>query len=367
MIYYWIVFIFLALTVMLLPDNQFSLKRGVRAEFIIFGIFCSLLLIIFAGFRKESNDYQSYLEIFNIVPDLSTLSKSWIKKSELNVEYGYILLNSIIKLFSNNIVVFMTIVAFISVGTNFYVIKIISPFIFVSILLYFVHPFLLKETIQIRQGIASALVLLALYFYSEKKVFKSLCIIIIGASFQSVAYCCLFFLPFAKIQFKPRMTIMILIFIVIASFIFSGKELLDLIVNYFQLPDSIMYYFGWEIYDYKLGLFSPVLLKQVFFLSLMIINKDELLQSFKHFNVLYNFYFFAILWYIYFNEFAIIAARVSNILNVGEFILIPMLISISKPSNRFLFIIIIVFLSSVILFLNTQNPMVFPYKNIFLK
>lgn len=359
---YWCIFLFLLILALSYTANIKLQSIDVKIQMLFYTLFAFICLVFFAGFRLESNDYENYLEIFKEIPNLSKISSKFFFDNSLNVEYGFVFLNSLVKTLTNNVVFFMLIIALIAVSLNFYVILKISPFIFLSIVLYYVHPFLLKETIQIRQGLASALVLLAIYY--NKKTYKFILFILLAASIQSTAYVCLLFSPLVFKEYKVKWLILILFFTFGFSTIFSGKQFLDLVLTFMQLPNGIMYYLGWDIYDFKLGFFSPVLLKQLFILFFLFLKKIELSNRFDHFTVLFNFYFISILWYIYFNDFAIVAARVSNIMSVGEIILIPMLLTTLNLRNQTISYILVLLLCGLILFLNLQSSMIFPYKNV---
>lgn len=365
MVFYWLIYFFLVFFSLIFPTRQQSGNRIFKLNYFFFVILLYFILVFFAGFRTESNDYSEYEEIYNSIPPLNKLSLQWILNKDINVEYGYIYLNSFLKLFSNYVVFLMVFVASISVGINLYVIKKLSSYVFLSIILYFVHNFILKDTIQIRQGLASALILLGLYNYNKRIVFCLL--ILIAASIQSTAYICFLPLLFSNFRFTNKQLLTTLLLVLLLTLFFSGIQLINKILQFVNLPDSIMSYFGWDIYNFKLGLLSPVLIKQVSFFFVMLNYKDELNEKFLHFNVMFNFYFFSIIWYIYFNDFAIIAGRVTNLLSVGEIILIPMLISILSKKNKFIVYIILIGYAGLILYMNLRSDNVFPYNNILFK
>jgi hypothetical protein len=365
MVFYWLIYFYLVFIGLIFPTQQQNGDRIFKLNYFFFVIVLYFTLVFFAGFRTESNDYSGYEEIYNTIPPLNKLTLQWILNKDINVEYGYIYLNSFLKLFSNNVVFLMLFVASISVGLNVYVIKKLSPYVFLSIILYFVHNFIVKDTIQIRQGLASALIFFGLYNYNRRIVFCLL--ILIAGSIQSTAYICFLPLLLSNFHFTKKQLITTLLIVLLLSILFSGRQLLDKVLQFVNLPDSVMYYFGWDIYDFKLGLLSPVLIKQTCFFLVMLKYKEELNEKFEHFNIMFNFYFFSIIWYIYFNDFAIIAGRVTNLLSVGEIILIPMLISILSKKNKLNVYMLLIVYAGLILYMNLRSDNVFPYNNIFFK
>ncbi len=354
---YWLFFIIICFFALLV-----IFKISKFETFLIF-ILAIFSLILFCGLRTESNDYDGYREIFSQVPSMVDLSYEWIISKSVNVEYGFIILSSFIKLFSNNVVCLMLVVASMSIILNSYVIWKLSPYVFLSLLLYFSHNFILKETIQIRQGLASAIILYG--FYKQNNKLLVFLLVMVAGSIQSSAYLVFIPLYFAYKNITNNQYYMILITVIILTVIFSGRHLFESILNLFGLPDSISGYLGWEEHDFKLGFFSPILIKQILIFSVLLYFRNQLKDKFRYFNFIFNFYFFSTLWYIYFNDFAIIAGRVSNLFSVGEIILIPMLITILLPRQRIYLYLSIIGLGAITLFFDLNSGSVFEYKNIF--
>lgn len=354
---YWLFFtiiVFLSLLVI------FKIKKIETFSLFILAI---LFLILFCGLRTESNDYDGYKEIFSQVPSFANLNYEWLISKSINVEYGFIILSSFIKLFSSNVVYLMLVVAALSIFLNSHVIWKVSPYVFLSLLLYFSHNFILKETIQIRQGLASAIILYAFY-KNNNKLFVVLLVMLAG-SIQSSAYLTFVPLYFAYKNITNKQYYLIFIIFIFLTFIYSGRHLFESVLNLFGLPDSISGYLGWEEHDFKIGFFSPILVKQILIFSVLLYFRNQLKDKFVHFNFFFNFYFFSTLWYIYFNDFAIVAGRVSNLFSVGEIILIPMLITVVLPRQRIYLYFSMIVLGAITLFLDLNSGSVFEYKNIF--
>lgn len=354
---YWTIFTFIVLISFLV---FFRLSKIVKFYFFSFLV---IVLILFSGLRTESNDYDGYREIFNQVPTLFNLSINWFISKSVNVEYGFIILSSFVKIFSNNIVLFMLIVSTLSLFLNSYVIWKTSPYVFLSLLLYFSHNFILKETIQIRQGLASAIILYAFYKHINKRLVNFL--IILAGSIQASAF--LVFIPiyFSYKKLSNKVYLLTFVFFLVFTFLYSGRHLFEGVLNLFGLPSSISGYLGWEEHDFKIGFFSPILIKQLFIFLILLYNRNKLQERYSHFNILLNFYFFSSIWYIYFNDFAIIAGRVSNLFSIGEVLLIPMVISICASRYRFYLYFSVIILAAVTLYLDLSSGLVFEYKNVF--
>jgi hypothetical protein len=201
-------------------------------------------------------------------------------------------------------------------------------------------------------------------YYNNR--FKSIILILFATSIQSTAAIALPFLFLNKIVFKKNTTYYyILAFVFLLSIIYSGRNAFEYVMNMMSLPPSITVYFGWEEFDYNLGYINPILIKQIIVSVLLIKNRHALINKFPHFIMMFNYYMFSTLWYMYFNDFAIIAGRISNLLSIGEVILFPMLISISNKNIRSYIYITIILYSTVILMLNLNSGKIFPYQSVF--
>lgn len=363
MIPFWLLFFFLVTLTLVFPN--FSQKNKIfNINAYLFVFFSISILVFFAGFRYGSNDYSGYVDIYKEIPKINNLDKAWFENNFLNVEIGFIYFSGILKLFSENSFILFFFVALISVGLNIWAIKRISPYVYLSILLYFVYNFLLKDTIQIRQGLASSFVLASFIYHSNRK--RSIILLLGAISFQATAIVALLLMFFSRLKFKSNKSYYLIIGSTFCmSVFFSGRRLFEFLMTILDLPLSLTVYFGWDEFDYNLGFFSPILVKQLIILYFLILYRYTLEQKFESFLILFNYYFFSTLWYIYFIDFAIVAGRISNLLSIGEIILVPMLISIfSRPTRNTLYILAIIY-SALVLFLNLSSGKIFPYQTIF--
>src|SRR5574340_297309 len=111
--------------------------------------FCSLVLLtLFAGLRSYVGpDQATYEDIFLEVPSIFEWSDNWDSLKDIHGEYGYLLVNSIVKLCANNSALLFIVIALIAVSINIYSYYKYSPYVLLSIFIYFTHIFLYKEMI----------------------------------------------------------------------------------------------------------------------------------------------------------------------------------------------------------------------------
>ncbi|RZL68824.1 MAG: EpsG family protein [Pedobacter sp.] len=177
------------------------------------GYFSLITLICFFGFRFEcDNDYDNYVGIFENTPSLSTGINSVLTYGLLvGVELGYCLVSAAFKTLSfspQSIFIFSAAVTFILIHKCFSKLAIYPG---TSMLLYFSQFFSLPF-IQMRFGIAMAIVLLACYRLFVGKTVQYWLLILIGCLFHISALggIAVFFFFIIKWDSKPRLILLVI-------------------------------------------------------------------------------------------------------------------------------------------------------------
>ena len=117
------------------------------------------ILILFTAFRTIGfdPDSETYEEIF----------KSNGNDPKLLVEASFLFITGIIKNFTDDVHYVFLFYAILGITIKFYAIRQLSPWFFLPIIIYFSNYFILHDFIQIRAGVASAMLLLAIKPLSE--------------------------------------------------------------------------------------------------------------------------------------------------------------------------------------------------------
>ncbi|HIF9122705.1 TPA: EpsG family protein [Photobacterium damselae] len=330
-----------------LVDNDFYYSS--KAILII----VAFLLIVISGLNSTSNDYLAYSEIIK--------QSAIYPISEYNNIHGdflFKLLSGFI--YSNTGSLDFTFItfAFISVFFIFYIITKDSRLAFLSVLIYFSHAFLNKEMIQIRAGLASALLFVAISFQAHNKNKISFIYIMLAGCFHSSALVAL--IPyFFNVLLKEDNLKKISVFLLLLSCCFYIFNIPVVIIQSLDalgiLPSGVNNYIEWSLYNYDLGLLNPNTIKQIIiiFLALYYYSNNKLYSTY------YCYFLIGVCWLISFSSIAILAARISSILTISELILVPMIIQ-KSVKNRiliswfFIFIYMIMFLMNVF-FRNITN------------
>lgn len=118
-----------------------------------------VILILFSAFRTIGVDPDSevYEEIF----------KNGEDDTELLIETSVLFISGIINNFTDDVHYLFLVYAILGITIKFYAIRQLSPWFFLPLIIYFANYFILHDFIQIRAGVASAMLLLAIKPLSE--------------------------------------------------------------------------------------------------------------------------------------------------------------------------------------------------------
>lgn len=303
-------------------------------------VYCNMFLFIFilsffAGLRGEfvGADYGTYVEIFRTVSPLLDVIQGKINYFQLHGEPLFLFLNTLVKVFTDDYAYLFLCVAILSVSINLWHFKKYSPYFVLSVLLYFSHIYFYKEFIQIRAGLAGAILFFAIPYLTQRKFWKFASVVIFASMFHTASMIIFLVYFVNRYDFSKKM-----IFLFLALAIFAGSFswvhlTFSVLADIGILPRGVMNYLEWEKYNYMLGLLNPVTLKQIVVVVFLTLYKDKLLELIPDYKALYYMYVASTIWLIIFNEFAIIAARVATFMSIADVILIPSLILLFKQKK----------------------------------
>lgn len=321
-----------------------------------------LFLIFFCGFRAQGvdRDYPEYLNILKQIPSFPDVI--FHDLSDVHGDPIFYFISSLINLFGapSYLLFFLFSLLSLSIYWRCFLKQSYLPWL--SLLIYFCHSFLNKEMTQIRNGLSSALIFLALCYIGDKKNIKAYLAFLLSFLSHSSGLVGFLILFYKKTTRSTRSSYVICL--LLSFFIYLVWHSIFLMLPQdWSLVQKVNLYFVWDSYNYSLSFSNPIFLRQVVFFILFLYIKtkyswDEKLNAF-----LFS-YLLSICIYIIFNDIAILGARLSNMLACSEYILIPYSIATLLKNNRvlegFVIFLIAVLLSSGLLYSNLE------IKNIFL-
>ncbi len=313
-----------------------------------------VLILLFAGFRNPdtSDDGAKYVSTFLEVPDVFT----WLtgnyhySYSYLQMEPLYILLGSVIRLFTNDYVWLFLIIAAIAVLGNAYNYFKYSPYVMLTLILYFSHSFLYKEMVSIRTGLASAIAIFSIDYIYRKKLSK-FCGVMAAASLIHIAAAPLSFCYlFNYTEFRKKTLYIILGSAVVVGFIGVSPLLIQYLPNSGEISRKILEYYESERYGMALGPFDITNVKLLFFSIILIYFMDSLQSRCPQYKIMLYIYLAGTVWRIVFNDFGIFAARIATFFTITEVILLPYLV-IALKQKKLVYISLIIY-AFITLYLN---------------
>ena len=175
------VFVFVALL-------SFCEKYITRYKWTIY-IFIGIVLILMAALKVVGNDDDS--ESY----ELAFLNYDDPFKS-LSIEYSFLLLSSIVYKFTSDVHGIFFVYALIGITAKFIAFKRMAKFLFLSLLVYISHYFILHDMIEIRVSVAAAFFMLAIKPLCDGEKRKAFVYICMAVFFHYSALILLFLLFF---------------------------------------------------------------------------------------------------------------------------------------------------------------------------
>jgi len=276
------------------------------------------LLICISGFRigDKMPDYATYTGLYSMVTSATIVYL---------IEPSFIFIAQLANLIAKGEVVFLFLIyAAIGVSLKFIAIKKFSNFLFFSVFIYISNYFILHEMIQIRAGVASALILISLsYSYNrDKKKFIFLILIATFFHFSSIIFLPLWFLK--PNSFKKH----IYIYLIPLAYIIHFTNLNTLLVNsiFVNLNIKQSYINPYRAERLQINVFGIFIITRIIIFIYFAMFAESIKRHNKYFYILIKFYGIGVFTYIAMASYPEIAVRIAQTLFVSEIIIIPTLI-----------------------------------------
>lgn len=345
---YYILYFFLAAFSFL---EALSVKRRQRL-FVLIALW--LCLTLFAGLRCDNADWEAYYEGY---VDIAKGGSTGF------ADLGFNLLCRILSLFSIPPIGMFLFVAGAATALNLNSFKRYSPYFLIAVLYYFVHMYVLKEMIQIRAGLASALCLYSIRFLAERKSKPFWGIWLLALSIHMSAVVWLLVWIVSERQFTVKALKRILSLCLLIGMFYPFGRLLKMFAG--GIDERLSAYIAYEDAEFaaEMGIFTNMnTLKSLAVAVVLLFFYDRLKTVSRYFAPLCSAYIAGVCWLMLFNDFAIIGARMSSILLCVEPVLISFLVTLLSKNSRWIFVVILVLLTLAMLTMNMAPDKVTPYQ-----
>ena len=307
-------------------------------------VFSCVVLVLIAGFRDINKWADTGVYVYSFMKYTPTIFHFSFSDEPFGYsEFGFYLLQVIVKTFINNYVVFFLIVAALSFRYLYKDLKEYSVFPLIGLCAYIARFYMGRNLIQIRAGLAYAIMLLGIKYIYEKDWKRYFLILFIAWLFHRSAIIGIplyFICNWMKVK-KNHIIVALIISFIIGIF---GQGFVHMIVedNASDLSVGNRYIeAGGEKKQLEgLGMRNPMIYFQCFILLTYTFLEKRLAPLNKYYYVIRSAYLYSTMILICFCTYKVLSARSSSIYATLEFAIIPSLIFLFNKKNRQLAIFI---------------------------
>lgn len=272
-------------------------------------------------------------------------------------ESGFFFLSSLIKTFSDDHVAYFLVIAalslyFIGGGITKY-----GRLPLLALCVYIARFMFGRHFIQIRAGLAIAILFWGIQYFTQKDWRKSALIILIAYSLHHSALLAIpvYFMnyfPIKKWHIFTAIAMSMLAVLTIPEVIEANIQESAEDVNITAYADNSGTYFKNER---GLGLRNPMIYYQVAILFAFTFAEERLKKLTAHYYTLRNGYLFSTVLLIILSMYRILSARTSTVFATYEILMVPLLIYIYNKKNRYLGYLGIILIYMIIFYLDNRN------------
>lgn len=312
--------ILLVIVVLAFFEDEEMQNRG----WLLFAL--ATVLTLFVAFRPEGidKDYNSYLGYFNNPYSVSaSLTEPTFK-----------IINGLSRFLNAPLLLFV-IYAFLAVPLKVCAIKRLSPYWYLSILLWFAHLFLIQEMTQIRAAVSSGIFLFSLPYLGDAKRLKFALCLIASILFH---YSAIVLIPLLMLGNKDLSRywrfLLVILPITMYVFPFAGMDVLKLVPIPFlqqklQMYEDLMVYEGGVWAD--INIYNVVALARLFAYYVLVWKYDYLKDKYPYMPIMLKIFCYSICMYVGFSFLPPVAMRIEEFIAIIDCILFPLLAVLIRP------------------------------------
>ena len=348
MVIYYVIFSFLAISAV---GESLTVKRSQRL--LTLGLIW-LTLSLFAGLRYDNPDWENYTIMYDQIATGNGFG---------SLDIGFNLLCKLLSTISTSPVLMFLTVAVLSTGFNLESFKKYSPYFLICVLYYFVHLYVLKDMIQIRAGLASGICLFSIRFLEQKRYRKFLFVWLIAITMHMSAVVWGLVLALHLLKWSRKTLAFALTLCLLIGLVYPLGQVIKIIAGGIDERLDAYISYGDGGYAAELGVFTNMAtIKSLLVAGSLLIFYKRLEQINGYFRTLSYAYMAGVCWLLLFNDFAIIGARMSNILFSVEPVLISYLVFLFSKRSRWIVALLLIAITFLMFTLNIDPDKVVPYQ-----
>lgn len=292
-----------------------------RKQYLLMAI--CLILAYLAGIRDPSrwDDTGVYIMSFrNYTPPLSELTM--YAKPYGYAEMGFYYIGVIVKTFTSNATVYLTVIALLSFFFMYKAFHKYCMYPILSVCAYISRFYMARNLVQIRAGLSYAIILVAVQYITNRDWKRYFALVFVAYLFHHSALIAvpLYFLCMFKLK-KRHIIIGIGTAFIIAGY-FSNIVRTLVADNASDL--SVVTYVQDE-YQREWGLTNPMIYFQVVLLIVYTFTENRMRQTTSHYMTIRNAYFYSTLMLITLSCYTALSGRTSSMFATLEIVIIPSL------------------------------------------
>jgi len=296
-------------------------------------IMTCIVLTFLIGYRDRWPDEGVYIEAFRRVPNL------WGFSFNLQpfgyVEKGYYLLASIVKTIYADSRFYLLVMGALSM---FLLYKSLQKYCIIPLigLCDYIARFLLnRDFTQMRSSLAILLVVLALKYVQEKKIWHYFAVIFVAYQIHHLALIAVPFYFLCMVKFKKWHIVAGIILAMVLSQTIAG--FISGTVDQYSTDLNYATYTQGTYVSKALGLLNPMIYFQIFILLMFTFSDKELKRKSAYYEILRTGYFYSTLILIFFCNYTALSGRTSTVFASLEMFILPMITMTWQRKNRIIY------------------------------
>lgn len=334
-----IILLFIIFSIISIIDKGRYHRLCIRNISILFFIW--IILVLISAFR--SNDMPDYENYYNFL--IGYGGERW--------EIGFKTYVGLFKKIHTNPIFLFAVIAALTVGIKLLAIRQMSNSFWLSMVVYISGVFILHDMIQIRVAAASGLLLWATKYAYERNLKKFL---IIGGvamlfHYSAIIIFPIWFISTTKTQRWFYMSLIPLSYILVSCGIVFGRLAEHIPIPAFQVLWNAYQNSMSQGFDSDINIFNSLHIIRCFMCLFLLYNLNKI-AIYKNISILWvKIYTISLVSLVVFSDIPVIAFRVSELYQIVEILLIPIIIIIPKYKGIGKYLV--VGFSICLLFINT--------------
>lgn len=295
-----------------------------------------LFFAFFIGLRYASTDYFQYQYIYENITDISKLGVFIYPVSITTpIESGFALFVLSIKAIGGDFFLFIFAFSFISIYLKFRAFRKLSPFFLISVLVYISDEYFFKDMGQIRNSMASGILLYSFYCIYQGWLFRHIAVVFLAGMFHSFAFIALFLYFVRYFKSRTAMTLIAVVSFIIAALGGVGMMLPEIASNLgFENTSRIMKYTNSEFAEGK-SVLSGTILFHVFWCFFYIKYYHLLKEKWSYNEIFVPIYVYGTCIMLVLIDFGIVSARTREMICLpANAVLLPSFLLLFKGQGK---------------------------------